>query len=231
MHAHPSSCNLLSSETDSWSASADIVDSKDALKEDVTEDGESNTSVALNTTVALSPGVVDWCVVDQAAGNGESLAANCDVEVGESCAAGEDVTTLARRVGGAGDLSVVCGDYSRWEVEERSAGVSNGSADRARGRGAGANGVATCSELPESVGGVDVGVGDRAGVLAGVDVAEVVGTCGVVFEVYSKELLGKRSLDGVEKGSSLVWRDGVDAAESKAEQTVVVNVLCERRAD
>jgi hypothetical protein len=81
--------------------------------------------------------------------------------------------------------------------------------------------------LPEAVGAVDGGVGDGAGVLGAVDEAEVVGAGGALPQVGGEELGLEGVLDGVEEGGLLVGRNGVDAAEGQAEETVVVDVLGE----
>ena len=78
--------------------------------------------------------------------------------------------------------------------------------------------------MPESVAAVDWGVGDGAGVPGAVDEAEVVGTGSALLQGDCEELLLEGVLDGVEEGGLLVWRDCVDAAESQAEETVVVDV-------
>lgn len=157
---HFDSSNLLLSKPNPGATSANIMHSKNALKENISKDTETNTSITLNSTEALPARVVNRSVIDQATRNSEHLAADFDVEVGESGAAGEDITTLAGRVCRPGDFGVVGRDDGSWEVEERGTGVSNGSADGSGSGGAGTDGVAACNELPESVGGVHIRVGD-----------------------------------------------------------------------
>lgn len=85
--------------------------------------------------------------------------------------------------------------------------------------------------MPEALGGVDGDVGDGAGVLCAIDEAEVVSSGCTSLKVNSEELLLQGRLDGVEEGGLLSGRDSVDAAESEAEEAVVVGVLGELGRD
>lgn len=85
--------------------------------------------------------------------------------------------------------------------------------------------------MPEALAAVDRDIGDGALVLGAVDEAEVVGTSGTGLEIDSEELLLQGGLDAVEEGGLLLGLDGVDAAESKAEETIVVSVLSELGRD
>jgi hypothetical protein len=197
-----------------------------ALEEDVTEDGDTDVGVALETTEAGAGAGRERGVVDVLAGDGEFGAADDDAEGGESSRAGERVTTLSCVVLGTADLGVVGADDGLGEVHEGGAGISNG-VNGGAASGTSADRVAGGGELPEAVGGVDVDVGDRAGVLGGVNVAEVVGTGSMVLEGDGEQGRGEVGLDGVEKGLLLSGPDGVDAAHSKTEETVGVNILGE----
>lgn len=188
---HASFQHLLLSETKTRGALGLIEDSVDALKEDVTEDGEANTSVALDTAEARSAGVVGRSVVNVRARHNEDLATDVDVEGREVGGAGEDVATVGSAVLGARDLPVVGTDNASGEVEESGAGVGDRVANGAGGAGRGADAVAACVELPEAVAGRDWHVGDRSGVLGGVDVAKVVRTGGALLEVGGEERLGE----------------------------------------
>ena len=80
---------------------------------------------------------------------------------------------------------------------------------------------------------VDGRVSDVAGVLAGVDEAEVVGTWLALLEVSCEDVLVEDTLvdGGIEEGGLGCRCDSVDGAESKTEETVVVGVLLELSAD
>ena len=99
------------------------------------------------------------------------------------------------------------------------------------GGGSGADAVAASGELPEALAAVDGDVGDGAGVLGAVDEAEVVAAGFALLQVDGEELLLERRLDGVEEGVLLLRADGVDAAECKTEETIVIGVLSERSRD
>ena len=173
-HPYLSHANLLLSETKTRGALRLIEDSVDALEEDVTEDGEANTSVSLDTAEAGRAGGVGGSVVDVRARDDEELATDVDVEGREGGGAGEDVATVSAAALGAGDLGVVGTDSGGGEVEEAGAGVGDRVTDRASSGGGCADAVAASSELPEAVGCGDRDVGDGASVLGAVDVAEVV---------------------------------------------------------
>ena len=201
-----------------------------ALEEDVAVDGEADAGVGLDATVAGAAARGDGGVVDVGAGNDGAVAADAECQAGEGGGAGEDVAAVGGRVLRARNLSVVRADEGGGGVDEGGAGVSDG-VDGGRDEAAGAHGVAGTGELPEAVGGVDRHVGDGAGVLRGVEEAEVVGAWSALLQVDSDNRRRKRGLDVVEEGLLGRRADGVDGRERKAEQAVVVDVLGEFGAD
>jgi hypothetical protein len=219
----------LRSETETRAGLGLIEDSVNALEENVSKDRHANTVVGLNTTVASA--ATGRSKVNVAARNNESLATDSNVEVGKSSAAREDVAALGAAVRRAGDLGVVGLDSGVGDEEKGGAGVSDGGADAAGGGGGGADAVAAGGELPEALAAADGDVGDGAGVLGGVDEAEVVAAGCALLEVDGEELLLERGLDGVEEGVLPCRADGVDGAEREAEEAVVVGVLGELSRD
>ena len=197
-----------------------VEDGEDALEEDVAEDGQADAGVGLDAAEARRRAGGDGGVVDVGAGNGEGLAADADGEGGQGGAASEGVAALGAIVAGAADALVVSSDGGGGQVHEGGAGVSDGGADAARGAVAGAGAVAASGELPETLRVVDGGVGDVAGVLGGVDVAEVVAAGRALLQGGSEQGGGEAALDGVEEGVRLGGGDGVDGAESEAEETI-----------
>ena len=85
--------------------------------------------------------------------------------------------------------------------------------------------------MPEALAAVDGDVGDGACVLGGIDEAKVVSASGALLQVDGEELLLERRLDGVEESGLLLGLDGVDAAERKTEEAVIVGVLRELSRD
>lgn len=147
-----------------------IEDGVDGLEENITEDAEANASVGLNATEASLAARGQWCVRDVRAGHGEGLATDGDVEVRWVAAAGEGVASLLGVVRATG-LGVVGLDDGGWQVEEGGTSIGDGGANAAGGGVVGTDGVTAGGELPEALRVVDWNVGDRAGVLGGVDVA------------------------------------------------------------
>jgi len=94
-----------------------------------------------------------------------------------------------------------------------------------------ADAEAVRAELPETLGRVDGDVGERAGELGTVNVSELVGSGGGVLQVGGEEGLGQGGLDVVEKRLLAGRLDGVEFAESQAEEAVAVHVLREGRAE
>jgi hypothetical protein len=94
-----------------------------ALEEDITEDGEANARVALDTTVAGGAASGNLGVVDQLTGDNGIVAIDGHGEVGQGGGTGEDVATVGVAVLGARDLLVVGGDNAGGEQEEGGAGV------------------------------------------------------------------------------------------------------------
>jgi hypothetical protein len=207
-----------------------IKDDELGLEHDITVDGETNTGVALETTVAAAGSGGDRCVVQVSTWDGTSVIANTEDEIWESGAAGENVTSLSRGVGGAGDLCPVGLDNGGWEEEKGGSGVSN-AINAGSLVGTSTNLVSSSSELPEAVGVIDIGVWNVTRVLSGVDVAEVVVTGLARLQVGGPDGGVKSWLSIVEPGLDRGRGDGVDAAESKTKETVSVAVTGELGAD
>ena len=107
------------------------------------------------------------------------------------------------------DLGVVCGDDGVGEEKEGGAGVGDSRGGRGYGA-AGANGVAGGGKAPESLAIVNSGVGDVAGVLGVVNVAEVVGAWFALQKVGGEEGRIEEGFGVGEEGLLLVRSDGVD---------------------
>lgn len=107
--------------------------------------------------------------------------------------------------------------------------LTSNASDRAARLGASL--VAISSEAPEALGVVDLGVGERAGVLGLVDKAKVVGAGRVVLQSNSEERRVQLGLNSVEEGSLRLGLDSVDGAESQTKQAVIVLVVHELLAD
>lgn len=100
-----------------------VEDNVLALQEDVTEDGEAQARVALDTAEAGGAAALEGSIVDQGAGNNGVVAANCNSEVGELSAARDGVATGGGVLLSAGDLAVVVGDNVVGEEQEGGASV------------------------------------------------------------------------------------------------------------
>lgn len=98
---------LLLSKAETRRAGGLVEDGKDALEEDVAEDGETDAGVGLDATEARSAGVVDGSIVDVAAWNNKGLASDGDVECWPVLVARSDVAALLAVISGTRDLGVV----------------------------------------------------------------------------------------------------------------------------
>jgi len=219
----------LSGETETRSGLSLVEDGKDRLEEDVAEDGEAHAGVWLEATEAQR--AADWSVVEKRTGDDEWLAANHDSEVWKNGVAREDPATDLAVVLSTWNLGVVVVDDLLWEVEKGSAGVSDGLADALLDKSVVADFVAASVEHPVAAGALNWNVGKSAGVLAGVDVAEVKGTRGTLLKSDGEESGLESALDVGEEGWHLLWVGLVDVVESKAEKTVVGGVCKEGRGD
>jgi hypothetical protein len=94
-----------------------------ALEEDISEDGESQAGVALDTTEAGRAAVSDGGVVDVFTGNDSVVATDDGSEGRKTSGAGEDITTVFVAVLGSGNLLVVVGNDAVIKQEEGGAGV------------------------------------------------------------------------------------------------------------
>lgn len=189
-----------------------------ALEEDVAEDGLADALVGLNATEAVVRTVANRGVVDQAAGDNGGVAVDDCGEAGELRVAGEDVAASLGVVLGSLDLLVVGLDDIVGEEEEGGASVlwehvrtsfliysllgsqHTSNANNGLRAALGANGIAIGGELPEALGVVYVGVGERTSVLGLVDVAKVKGARGIVLQSHCEKRGIQILLDGVEPG-------------------------------
>lgn len=128
------------------------------------------------------------------------------------------------------DLGVVGSDNGLGKVKKGGAGVSNGGV-RGGDCGTGSYSVTAGGELPETVGSVDIDVGDGTSVLGLVNVTEVVATCSTLLKVNGEERGGKRALDGVEEGGLGGRLNSVDGGEGKSKETIVVGIIEELAGD
>jgi hypothetical protein len=96
-----------------------------ALEEDITEDGEANARVALNTTEAAGATSRDRSVLDVLSRNNGIVATNGHGEVRQIGVAREDIATSRVVVLGAVNLLVVVRDNAVIEQEECSSSVYN----------------------------------------------------------------------------------------------------------
>ena len=224
-----------------------VENDKHALEEDIPQNIEPDPRVGLDA--AETQPAADGRVSDVGAGHDERPAADDEGEVRQGGGAGVDVAALGVVVARAGDSVVVGRDNVLGQVEEGGARVGDAVAQVAAGRRVAANAVPARGEFPEAVARRHGDVGDGARVLGRVDVAEVVATWGTLLQVGGEEWLGERALDSVydwsvrsqyirshqwghtEKGRLRLWLDGVDAAECKTKETVIVGVLSELAGD
>lgn len=98
-------------------------------------------------------------------------------------------------------------------------------------RGAGADLELVGGELPETLGGVDVGPGEGAVELGRVDVAELVGADGVLAEIGCEDRHGEAGHGVVEEGLLLSGLDGVEFGVSETDESVGVGVCHEGLRD
>jgi hypothetical protein len=92
-----------------------------ALEENVTEDGQTDARVGLETTVGVAG--VNSGKANVISGNGSGVVTNLEGQIGGSGAAGENVTTLGRVVLGTINLLVVGVDNAVVEEEQSGTGV------------------------------------------------------------------------------------------------------------
>lgn len=100
-----------------------VEDNVLALQEDVTEDGEADVRVGLNSTVAGRATVRNRSVVDVIARDNGTVATDSDGKGWEAGAAIEDIATIAVAVLSTVDLVVVGLNDIAGKQEEGSAGV------------------------------------------------------------------------------------------------------------
>jgi len=170
--------NDLSLRSETKAGAIGVEDGILALEEDVAEDGEAYARVALDTAETGGATWVEGGVVDQVAGDDGVVAANGDGEVGQLGGAGDGVAASGLILLGTRDLLVVGRDNFIGKHHQGGAGISNALDGAARGA---ADLVAVGGEHPEALRAVDIGVGDRAGVLGFIDEAEIKAAGGIVL--------------------------------------------------
>lgn len=113
----------LSLGSEAKAGAVGVEDDVLALQEDVTEDGEAQAGVALDTAEASGAARLEGSIVDQGARNNSLVAANGNGEIGELGGAGNGVATGRGVLLGAGDLAVVVRDHVIGEQEQGGASV------------------------------------------------------------------------------------------------------------
>lgn len=219
----------LVGKTNAWRRAL-LVHDVLALEEDVAEDAEANAVVGLDAAVAGAAAGLDGRVVDVLSRDPLRLAADGQGEVGQSSGARENVSTVGVAVLRARDLGVVGLDDGSGQVEEGGSGVGDAVDGRLSLR-ASADRVAREVELPPSLAGVHVHVGDVSGVLSAVQEAKIIGTGSVVLECDGEERLGEIVVHSVKPRLLGRRPDGVERRERKTKETVSVAVVLEGRGD
>ena len=205
-----------------------VEDDKLRLEEDIAEDGLSDAIIALETTEAASA-LRCRRIVHVATWHNGCVAFDLESEIRKGGGAREDVSAVCLAVGGSGHFSVVGGDEVVWEEEKGGSGVGDGGDAFADCRSR-THFVSAGCEAPETLRVVHGGVGDVAGVFAGVDVAEVVAAGLTLLQVGGEEGRVEGGLGVGEEGLYLVGRDGIDRGKGEAEEAIAL-VLSEFRAD
>lgn len=219
---------ILSRESKLRSPSRITKDDELRLEEDITEDGQSNPSVALKPTEAAAARR-GGCVIHIASRHNGLIAFDAESEVGEVGRAREDVTTISLAVGRSRHLRVIVRDEVIWQEEKGCSGVGDGG-EAVADCGSRANRVPASCEGPEALRVVHSGVGDLASVLARVNIAEVVASRRTLLQVCREERGVEAGLGVGEESLCLVGLDGIDRAEGEAKKTIAL-VLSEFRAD
>lgn len=163
----------LASPAETRAAGGLVEDNESGLESDVTEDGEADVRVGLDTSEAV--GVVDGGVVDVLTGDGDLSITDTEDEVGGSGRAGEDVSTLRAVDLSTGDLLVVGSHDGVGEESKSGTGVGD-TVEVGALEATAANAVASGGEAPEALAVVDIGVGDVTSVLGVVNDTEVIST-------------------------------------------------------
>jgi hypothetical protein len=94
-----------------------------ALEEDISEDGEAQARVALDTTEAGGAAVSDGGKVDVVAGNDRFVATDDGSEGRKAGGAGEDITTVLVAVFSPSNVPVVVSNDAVIKQQEGGAGV------------------------------------------------------------------------------------------------------------
>lgn len=122
-------------------------------------------------------------------------------------------------------ITISIGRYQAWDL------LTGNSLDRRSSSLGITNAVSVGRKSPETIRAVDIGVGQRPGILGLVNVAKVIAAGGVVLQGDGKQRLVQLVPDGIEEGRLGLGLNGVDGAEGQTQQPVVVRVLHELLAD
>ena len=216
---------LLSSETDLRAIR--VKNNILTLEEDITKDRHADTLVGLETAQAIARAIVKGLVVEQITADGRLVATDGEGDGGQGVTAREGVSLLA--TARTGHLLVV--GFHDIIIDHEQSGTRIGNCiDRARADGAASNPVSIGGEPPVSFRAVDVGVGDRARVLAVVEEAEIVRAGFLVLQDHGKQGFGKLGLDIVEPRLLRGRLDLVDGTERETHQAIAA-LLCKFGTD
>lgn len=185
-------------------------------------------SDGLILTVSLDLSEVDVGSLDTS----HEVVTNLHHQIRQLCVARDGDTSNLSIVDGTGDLRVVTLDDSGVGDDQGGAGVSDGlEAGLTHGWRTGTDCEHLRRELPEALGSVDWNPGHGAVELSSVDATELVGTDSGLAQISGEDGLGERGHDIVEEGLLLLGLDGVQLAEGKTDETVVVGILSEGLGD
>jgi hypothetical protein len=206
-----------------------IKDRINTLQKYISKDRHSDPIIRLNPTVARTP--IDRCEVDVATRDDKHLPADVDIEIRQAGTAREHISALRAIVLRARDFRVIGFDSRGRDEQQRGSGVCNRGANTAGSCRRRANAVAGCRELPESAAALHRHISDRAGILRSINVSEIIRPRSAFLQIHGEKLRFQRALHAVEEGELRGGSHGVDAAESQAEEAVIVDVLGKLRGN
>lgn len=170
-----------------------IKDRKDRLQEHISQDRLLNTGGALNASEACRATRVNSSQIDEAARHLLLFVADSNIKVRHVFTAIEGIPTLLAVVLRAGHLRVVVLDDGVFDQNQCGAGIGNGT-NALFLEIAAAHAVAGGRELPEAVGRINTGVADLAGMLAAIDVPEIVSTRSTFLQICGEDVVAQETL-------------------------------------
>ena len=190
-----------------------VEDNELRLEENVAIDAEANPCISLDA--AKADAGADRCVENVASRNDSAVGPNAKGDAGKSRRARERITSLGGVVFGASDFGIVGRYNGAGKIEQSRTGIGDG-INGCRCKSTRANRVAVGGKLPETIGSVDVDIGDATRVLRSINITEVISSWRTFLQIHGEQRSTQGRFRIAEECLLLIGLDCVQSIKGEA---------------